>query len=68
VVDLPNPGVQLVLILIELCFLWPGLFGLEIYYNRIIWQVLALSLFWKSATILCWNQLAFGSPTPTPGW
>jgi hypothetical protein len=35
VLDLPKLGVQLVFILIELCFLSPGLFGLEIYSNRI---------------------------------
>ena len=32
-VDLPNLGMQLVFILIELCFLCTGLFGLEIYCN-----------------------------------
>ena len=32
-VDLPNLGVQLVFMLIELCFLCTGLFGLEIYCN-----------------------------------
>ena len=31
VVDLPNLGMQLVFILIELCFLYQGLSGLEIY-------------------------------------
>jgi hypothetical protein len=30
-VDLPNLGAQHVLILIELCFHCPGLFGLDIY-------------------------------------
>lgn len=33
VVDLPNLGVQFIFILIELCFLCTGLFGLEIYRN-----------------------------------
>ena len=33
-VDLPNLGMQLVFILIELCFLCLGLLGLEIYCNK----------------------------------
>jgi hypothetical protein len=33
VVDLLNLGAQRVVILIELCFHCPGLFGLEIYRN-----------------------------------
>ena len=33
VVDLPNIGMQLVFILIELCFLFLVLIGLEIYCN-----------------------------------
>jgi hypothetical protein len=31
VVDLSNLGTQLVFILVELCFLFWGIFGLEIY-------------------------------------
>jgi hypothetical protein len=34
VVDLPNQGIQLVFILIELYFHFGGIFGLEIYCNR----------------------------------
>ena len=33
-VDLPNLGAQHVFILIELCFHYLGLFGLEIYHNN----------------------------------
>jgi hypothetical protein len=33
-VDLPNQGAQHVFILIESCFRWWGIFGLEIYHNR----------------------------------
>ena len=33
-VDLPNVGIQIVFILIELCFHCQGIFGLEIYDNR----------------------------------
>jgi hypothetical protein len=40
VVDVPNIGMQLVFILIELCFLHPGLFGLEIYRNKIVPNIL----------------------------
>ena len=36
VVDLPNLGTQHVFILIELCFHCQGIFGLEIYCNRIV--------------------------------
>lgn len=39
-VDLPNLGAQLVFTLIELCFLCPGLFGLEIYYNKFLLLIL----------------------------
>ena len=39
VVDLPNLDMQLVFILIELCFLHPGLFGLEIYCSRYLWRI-----------------------------
>ena len=39
VVDLPNLGVQLVFILIELCFHCQGIFGLEIYSNIIVVNV-----------------------------
>jgi hypothetical protein len=34
VVDLPNLGAQHVLILIELCFHFQGIFGLEIFCNN----------------------------------
>ena len=36
VVDLPNLGVQLVFILIELCFHCPGIFRLEIHCNSLV--------------------------------
>ena len=36
VVDLPNLGTQHVFILIELCSHCPGLFGLEIYGNKLV--------------------------------
>jgi hypothetical protein len=35
VVDLPNLGTQLVFILMELCFHCRGIFGLEIYSNKL---------------------------------
>ena len=38
VVDLPNLGAQHVFILIELCFHCPGLSGLEIYCNNVLWK------------------------------
>jgi hypothetical protein len=40
VVDLPNLGVQLVFTVIELCFHCLGLFGLEIYHNKLALNVL----------------------------
>ena len=40
VVDLPNLGAQHVFILIELCFHCQGIFGLEIYSNKMVPNVL----------------------------
>ena len=39
VVDLPNLGAQHVFILIELCFHCQGIFGLEIYRNKMVLNV-----------------------------
>ena len=40
VVDLPNLGAQHVFILIELCFHCWGIFGLEIFCNRLLFATL----------------------------
>jgi hypothetical protein len=40
VVDLPNLGAQRVFILTELCFHCWGIFGLEIYLNKMVPNVL----------------------------
>ena len=48
-VDLPNLGAQHVIILIELCFHWRGIFGLEIYCNNILCRKFKSCIIYKEA-------------------
>ena len=64
VLDLPNLGVQLVFILIELCFPCMGLFGLEIYCNKMApkchTQLLLQSFLEKTRMHSCIKNLDLG--------
>jgi hypothetical protein len=62
--DLPNLGLQLVFILIELCFPCLGLFGLEIYCNKMApkchTQLLLHSFLEKTRMHSCIKNLDLG--------